>query len=155
QVLLDQEVPVATAADLDHVDLELRYGGRQPPQLAHRPGLAGRGTQRVAVDVVHEPEVLPAADGAPHVDHLAVVLGGVLQVRRGVTDLEEGDPPGVHVAQQGSPLERVVDHPTPRTHGMKGTQTPQLAPGHRPDYSPDVSDRYIRQLHDEGRRSGV
>src|SRR5690606_41080312 len=61
--MIDVRCPICRRENLWHV------------HYIYVDALGASAGQRVAVDVVHAPEVLPAADGAPHVDHLLDARG--------------------------------------------------------------------------------
>src|SRR3954453_12582995 len=82
-----QVIPAAATAHLDGVHGELLLDGVHPSELGLGLGLAGRGTEVVAVHVVHQHEAFLAADRAGDVGRLPVVLGRPGQVRTGVADL--------------------------------------------------------------------
>jgi hypothetical protein len=70
------------------------------------------------------------ADGTFGLSRLTEVTRRSDEVRRGVADLQRGEPSGVDVTQQSTPLEGVVDELPLGSHPGKGTPrqaSPQAA----------------------------
>src|SRR4051812_6028901 len=116
-----QVIPAAATAHLDGVHGELLLDGVHPSELGLGLGLAGRGTEVVAVHIVHQREAFLAADRAGDVGRLPVVLGRPGQVRTGVADLEQPGAPRVHVGEESSPLQRVIHDGSTSRHGRQCT----------------------------------
>src|SRR5215218_10701174 len=132
-------VPPATAAHLDAVHGELLLRGVHPGQFRLGLGLSGHRTEVVAVHVVHPGQPLLAADRAGDVGRLAVVLRRSGEVRTGVTDLEQTRAAGVHVGEDGSPLQRVVHDGSTSGHGANvrtGGDTGRPPPTSTPSSGP-------------------
>src|SRR4051794_12643617 len=163
-------VPRARLAHLDDEDLELTQRHRQDRQFSQLAGLSGGVLELIAVDVVHQGQVVPAADRTALVGRLAVEPSCVFQVRRGIADIERPDAPAVHVTQHCPLLKRVVDDLPLRAHGEETTRSararrqPSLSvarrlPSHQrlaqfdeSIYGNDVSVRYIVLRCRAGRR---
>ena len=98
-VLLGQVIPRARAAHLHDEHLELTQSHRQDGELGQLSGLPGGLLEFIAVDVMHEGEIVAAADRTAVVGRLAVEPSCVFQVRGRVADLERRDSTVVHVTQ--------------------------------------------------------
>src|SRR5215203_2780246 len=160
-----QMIPPAGATHLDHVDLELPVVHPHPVQLGDRLGLAAGGPELVAVHVVDVDQPLLAADRAGLLARLAVVAGGVQQVRVGVARIEGTGPPGVEVGEDRAPLQRVVHDLSTGPHrasvrGALGSAAavrvirgdPRVAADGSAPYRADVSARYIASLAQQPNR---
>lgn len=73
---LDEVIPAARAADLDHMDRKFLLGGSQPTEFVGRSRGAGQGSELLAEHPRHQRELLLPADRAHYVAAAAVELGG-------------------------------------------------------------------------------
>src|ERR1700755_3565593 len=78
----DQGVPRAGPAHLYDEDLELTQRHGQDRQLSELAGLSGGLLQLIAIDVMHEGEIVAAADRAPFLGRLTVEPSCVFEVWR-------------------------------------------------------------------------
>lgn len=103
-------VPAALRADLDHVAGELVVLFPELREFAGTRDAAAVGVlQLVAVDVLHVPEILPAAHGAVLGDRLPHVAGGPQELGVGVAHVEPRDTTSSEVPEDGPPGQGVVN----------------------------------------------
>ncbi len=113
---LDEVVPTAGAAHLDHMDREFLLGRSEPDEFVGRSRRTGQRTELLTENPGHQGELLLAADGAHHIAPASVELGGAEQVRICVADRCDTRPTGVDLGQQRPTLKGVVHHLSLKSH---------------------------------------
>lgn len=121
---LDEVVPAAGAAHLDHVDREFLLGRSEPDEFVGRSRRPGQRTELLTENPGHQGELLFAADGAHHIATASVELGSAEQVRIRVADRRDTRPTGVDLGQQRPTLKGVVHHLSLKSHEDQSTCAP-------------------------------
>lgn len=101
-------IPATTAAYLDDVYVKTAITLCENRQFGSAARLPRGGTQLIAENIVHQPQIFPAAYRAPLSRFLPVEPAGAQQVGGGVTHLVRADSAFTDITKQRSPLQRVV-----------------------------------------------
>ncbi len=118
---LDEVVPTARPAHLDHMDRELLLGRCEANEFVRRSRRPGQCPQLLAEHPGHQRELLLAADGAHHIAATSVELGSAKQVRICIADRCDTRPTGVDLGQQRPTLKGVVHHLSLKSHEDQST----------------------------------
>lgn len=145
---LDEVVPTAGSAYLDHVNGELLLCGRESDEFVRRSRRPGQGSQLLAEDPGHEGELLLTADGAHHVAPSAVKFRGTKQVRICVADRCHTRSSRIDLGQQRPTLKGVVHHLSLKSHGNQSTCGREHAGWATPIHSRRAAISHRRRLGD-------